>query len=118
MPPETRGRKVNAGIVATTQVLSGSTRRPPPEETPIRCLFINWNDNDQPSQFTVGKDYTLAGRGLDSRRRRSLLGRRKLPKRLTVFNTDDLVHAEMYLDLDRIRSAYLIDIGPDQRITT
>lgn len=45
---------------------------------------------------------------------RTLGLRRNRPTRLTVFDND--AGTEVYLAVEMIRSAYLVDIGPDQRI--
>ena len=69
----------------------------------MRCLFVNWK-HGAPSQFSVTDDYTLP---------RTLLGRRR-PKRLTIFDTD--AKTELYLDLNQIKSAFVVTVAPDQRI--
>lgn len=71
-----------------------------------RMLFINWNDGATASQFSVSDDYRLSDRiGPEGTR---------LPERIAVHDVN--AGAEIYLDVSKIRSAYLIDVGPDQRV--
>lgn len=76
----------------------------------MRCLFVNWNDGHPPSQFSVPDNYTLPR----PRAHRRLLRRASLPHTLTLMNDD--THTEMLLDLKRIRSCYLVDIQPGERV--
>ncbi len=69
-------------------------------------LFINWNDGTTASQFTVSHDYRLSDRiGPEGTR---------LPQRLEILDVN--AGAEVYIDVTKIRSAYVIDVGPDQRV--
>ncbi len=72
-----------------------------------RCLFVNWNDGHPASQFTVSDDYRLSDRLTED-------GSSRLPNALEVLDVN--AGAELYLDLSRIRSAFVIDIGPDQTV--
>ena len=101
----TQRRRSPAVDQIATGVLSGSRTPPASQRSPaIRCLFVTWKDGTA-SQFSVPDTYTLQGRDLLRRRR---------PRQLEVFDTT--VRQEMYLELKQIRSCYVVDVGPDQRI--
>lgn len=91
----------------TSPKTKGMLTAPPRQEPTItRCLFIAWNDGTS-TQFTVPDDYRLSQRSLEDGR--------PLPRRLEVF--DELHHAEVYLDVTQIRSAYVLDIAADRVVT-
>lgn len=87
----------------TRSSIAPPLRTSPPGGPLIRCLFVTWNDGHPASQFSVPDDYTLI----------SDHHRTTVPGRVAIYN--DQLNSELYLDLARIRSAYLMDMPPDRQ---